>query len=332
MGLSTAILSGDGQAAVDTVATSLAIDDARGGLGPPAKLDALNELRGSERRVVMVGDGVNDAPALAAADVGCAIGSGSEIALETSDVALLGNDLDGVPAAIAIAGSTYAVIVQNFGWAMGYNVAALPLAAAGLLDPLVAAVAMGLSSIIVVLNSLRLTRLGRGGLASVALPRVLRGAKGIAVSVVLPVALFAGLTFVSEAISPAKGQPLLPVLPSITTVSLPEGASAEVYLDSSAAGPNILHLFFTTRSGDAGATSVVVTASRNGAPASLLRQGVLSAGHYVEIGNLAQGQWRFHVALDVGGRRDGLRRRPLDLLTRVLGRRAAITSAIRRRG
>ena len=154
LGLSSSILSGDSDPAVQTVAAELGITSARSNLSPADKVDALTSMRQDHRQLLMVGDGINDAPALAAADVGCAIGSGSEAALANSDIALLGNDLQGVPAAIGVAGSTYSVILQNFGWAMGYNVSALPLAAFGLLDPLVAAVAMGLSSLLVVLNSL----------------------------------------------------------------------------------------------------------------------------------------------------------------------------------
>ena len=181
-------------------------------------------------------------PALAAADVGCAIGSGSEAALATSDVVLIGNDLRGVPAALGVASATYAVVLENFGWAMGYNVSALPLAAAGLLDPLVAAVAMGLSSLLVVANSLRLTRLGRRGPASVHPPRITAGRRGLAVAVVLPVVLFAAATVAAQVVSPARGQSLLPTLPDIVEVPLSTGGQAEVYMAPGSVGPNELHL------------------------------------------------------------------------------------------
>src|ERR1019366_8509713 len=113
-GLRTAILSGDAAPAVDAVAATVNIDWARSGLSPSEKLEALRAMQADGHSVGMGGGGVNDAQAVVAADIG-------------------------------IAGSTSAIIVQNFGWAMGYNVSALPLAAAGLLDPLVAALAMGLS-------------------------------------------------------------------------------------------------------------------------------------------------------------------------------------------
>ena len=254
MGLKTAILSGDAAPAVRAVADALDIDVALSGLSPAEKLRGAAGHAGRRTTTcVMVGDGVNDAPALAAADVGCAVGSGAEAALANSDVALLGSDLEGVPAAVGIATSTSAVIVQNFGWAMGYNVSALPLAAAGLLDPLVAAVAMGFSSLIVVLNSLRLSRLGRTGVDRIRPPAVMRGVRGFVLSVAVPVVLFAGATVGAQAVSPSRGQPLLPSLPSISDVALPHGIGAEVYLQSSSAGVNQFHLIFTPSSTSTGA-------------------------------------------------------------------------------
>jgi heavy metal translocating P-type ATPase len=300
MGLPSSILSGDSEPAVRTVAAELGIASARSGLSPEGKVDALAALRHASHRVVMVGDGVNDAPALAAADVGCAIGSGSEAALANSDVALLGNDLQGVPAAIAVAGSTYSVIIQNFGWAMGYNVAALPLAACGLLDPLVAAIAMGLSSVIVVLNSLRLTRLGRSGLDRIRPPRVLHGRRGVAVSVVLPVVLFAGLTVVSQLVSPARGQSLLPALPSLTTRSLPRGGSVEMYLDPGGEGVNQFHLVFVGPASDLTTVEPRVTAAVGGGPAEALRQLKVGPGHFTDFVVLTPGLWRFRVVTRYG--------------------------------
>jgi hypothetical protein len=221
--------------------------------------------------------------------------------LSNSDIALLGNDLGGVPAAVGVAASTYAVIIQNFGWAMGYNIAALPLAAFGLLDPLIAAVAMGLSSLIVVLNSLRLTRLGRGEPSTIGHRRRLRGRRGVAVSVVLPVLLFAGLTVVSEALSPARGQALLPTLPSITTVNLPHSASVETYFDPGGVGVNQFHLIFEGTTSQLATVAPLVTASVNGGPATVLRQLKVSAGHYSDIVVLSPGRWRFDVRADLGG-------------------------------
>ncbi len=303
MGLRTAVLSGDAEPAVQTAAALAGIDAATSGLAPEGKVAALAELRDGSRGVVMVGDGVNDAPALAAADVGCAIGSGTEAAIANSDVALLGSDLHGVPAAIGVAVSTYAIVVQNFGWAMGYNVAALPLAAFGLLDPLVAAVAMGLSSVLVVLNSLRLARLGRSGLASVTPPRVLRGRRGVVASVALPIVLFAGLTLVSQAISPARGQPLLPTLPSITTVGLPGGGSLETYLQPGGVGVNQLHLIFGGPPRAVAATDPVTTASLDGGRPQLLRRLTVGPGHFSAVVVLTPGSWRFRVVSPFGADR-----------------------------
>jgi heavy metal translocating P-type ATPase len=300
LGLSSAILSGDSDPAVRTVAAELGITSAQSNLSPADKVDALTSMRQGSRQLLMVGDGINDAPALAAADVGCAIGSGSEAALANSDIALLGNDLQGVPAAIGVAESTYSVILQNFGWAMGYNVSALPLAAFGLLDPLVAAVAMGLSSLLVVLNSLRLSRLGRSGLSDIHIPRLMRGRRGVLVSVLLPVVLFASLTVISAVVSPARGQSLLPELPSITSVALPHGGSVEMYLDPGTIGVNQFHIIFSGSKADLATVKPLVLASVAGGSPQTLRQLRLAAGHYTDFVLLQRGRSTFHVVATLG--------------------------------
>jgi copper-transporting P-type ATPase V len=302
MDISTAILSGDSRPAVEAVGAQLGIDQLEAGLSPEDKVAALRVLRREAHHVLMVGDGVNDAPSLAIADVGCAIGSGSDAALANSDVALLGNDLDGIPAAVSLARATYAIILQNFGWAVGYNVAALPLAAAGLIDPLVAAAAMGLSSLLVVGNSLRLARLGRSGLASVRSPHVLHGVKGVVFSIALPVVLFVTATVISQVVSPARGQSLLPELPTITTVNLPREGNAEVYLNPSTPGINEFHVYFYPNRSDTRITSVNVTAKHRGGTFQPLRKLRASPIHYINYIVLTTGSWEFHVTAHVGGR------------------------------
>ncbi len=306
LGLRTAILSGDNRVAVTVAATKLGIDETKAELSPAGKLAALAAWNDESRRILMVGDGVNDAPALVAAEVGCAIGSGSEVALANSEVALLGNDLNGVPAAVSLARSTYAVIRQNFGWASGYNLAALPLAAAGLIDPLVAAVAMALSSLVVVTNSLRLTRLGRSGMASVRTPRLLHGFKATALSVVVPALLFAGLIVASEAVSPARGQSLLPVLPTISTLPLKTGGTTQLYLNPGTQGVNEFHVFLYPTQGRAVIDEVEVTAVHRGSPPQYLRHLRVAYNHYVNYAVLTAGSWTFHVSIRIDGRSNSL--------------------------
>jgi hypothetical protein len=215
----------------------------------------------------------------------------------------MGNDLEGVPASIGLARSTLAVIHENLGWAMGYNISALPLAAAGLLDPLVAAVAMGLSSLVVVLNSLRLRRFGAQGLDRVKPPMVMRGARGFALSVALPVFLFAGVTVVGQAISPARGQSLLPTLYDITTVNLPGGSAAEVYLEPGVPGVNAFHMIFLSNGNPVSVDRITVTDYRDGVRVTGLRLVALSQGHFVSYTALSTGRWRFDVGASVGAHR-----------------------------
>jgi Cu2+-exporting ATPase len=154
-GLRVHLLSGDHPAAVAAVAGKLALDTWKGGATPEAKFAYIESLQRAGRRVAMVGDGLNDAPVLARADVSFAMGGGADAAQRRADVVLLGDSLGEIPHSIALAGRAMRIVRQNFGWALAYNALALPFAAAGWIGPWEAAVGMAASSFIVVLNALR---------------------------------------------------------------------------------------------------------------------------------------------------------------------------------
>ncbi|WP_052460359.1 heavy metal translocating P-type ATPase [Microbacterium gorillae] len=156
LGLDVRLLTGDTASAARVVATAVGITEVTAGVTPEAKLAAVRAAQAAGARVAMVGDGVNDAAALASADLGIAMGGGTDAAMHASDVTLVRDDVTAIPTAIRLSRRIMGTIRGNLFWAFGYNVAAIPLAALGLLNPMIAGAAMAFSSVFVVLNSLRL--------------------------------------------------------------------------------------------------------------------------------------------------------------------------------
>lgn len=156
MGIKTYMLTGDNSVVAKNVAQKLGIDEFRAELLPEDKLKAIEEIKKSSTKLAMVGDGVNDAPSLASSDVGYSIASGTDVALEASDISLLNNSISGVQRALEISRAAMKIIKENLFWAFFYNVVGIPFAILGLLTPMLAGTAMAFSSVCVVTNSLRL--------------------------------------------------------------------------------------------------------------------------------------------------------------------------------
>jgi cation-transporting ATPase V len=289
MGIDVQLLTGDNPRAARAVAAAVGIERVHAGVSPAGKLEQIARLQREGRRVGMVGDGVNDAAALAQADLGIAMGTGVGAAIEAADISVLSGDLRGVARALRLARETYTIVLQNLGWAFGYNLIALPLAMTGLLSPALAAVAMGISSITVVTNSLRLRRFGRPGHPTPVRSRAQRLAS-IATAAVIPALLLGGLVL-ADPNSFAVAQS------ASITLAEPAGQTLEVYALPLRAGEVNLHLYLEgTTSARVGFRSIAmraVSATGRRAKVSFYDAGT---GHDIAEVRLTRGVWDFHVS------------------------------------
>ena len=296
MGIDVELLTGDNPRAAHAVAQAVGVERVLAGVSPSGKLEEISRLQAEGHRVGMVGDGVNDAAALAQADLGIAMGTGVGVAIEAADISVLSGDLRGVARALRLARETYTIVLQNLGWAFGYNLIALPLAMTGLLSPALAAVAMGLSSITVVTNSLRLRRFGAPGRKTPVRSRRERIAS-IATAAAIPAVLLGGIVL---------GDPNSFAVPRSASITLsePVGETLEVLAEPLRPGNVNLHLYLEgTTSARIGYRSIAMRAtSQTGAHANVNFY-TAGTGHEIAEVRLTRGVWDFHVAgADAAGR------------------------------
>jgi cation-transporting ATPase V len=289
MGIDIELLTGDNPRAADAVAAAVGIEQVRAGVSPSGKLEEISRLQREGHRVGMVGDGVNDAAALAQADLGIAMGTGVGAAIEAADISIVSGDLRGVARALRLARETYTIVLQNLGWAFGYNLIALPLALTGLLSPALAAVAMGLSSITVVTNSLRLRGFGAAGRPTPVRSLRRRNAS-IAVAALIPAVLLGSLVL-------ADPNSFAVPRTASETLAEPAGETLEIYALPLKPGRVDLHLYLE------GTTSARVSfrsISMNAISATGRRAKVAfynaGTGHDIAEVPLTRGVWDFHVA------------------------------------
>jgi copper-transporting P-type ATPase V len=297
MGIDVELLTGDNERAARAVAEQVGIERVLAGVTPAAKLEEIERLQRAGRRVAMVGDGVNDAAALARADLGIAMGTGVGAAIEAADISVLSGDLRGVARALRLARETYTIVLQNLGWAFGYNLVAIPLAITGLLSPALAAVAMGLSSITVVTNSLRLRRFGTPGRPTPVRSHRQRLAS-VAVAAAIPAVLLGSLVIADP------NSFAVPRSASETLVE-PAGETLQVYVVSLRPGIVDLHLFLqgatSPRVGFRSISMSAVSATGAHAKVSFYDAGT---GHEIAEAPLTRGVWKLHVSgADAAGRR-----------------------------
>ncbi|HTZ64700.1 MAG TPA: heavy metal translocating P-type ATPase [Solirubrobacteraceae bacterium] len=288
MGIAVELLTGDNPRAARAVASAVGIEQVRSEVSPSGKLEEIARLQREGHRVGMVGDGINDAAALAQADLGIAMGTGVGAAIEAADISIVSGDLRGVARALRLARETYTIVQQNLAWAFGYNVIALPLAMTGLLSPALAAVAMGLSSITVVANSLRLRRFGRPGR-----PTPVRSLReryaSIAVAAAIPAALLGSLVLADP------NSFAVPATAS-ATIREPAGETLELYVEPLRPGLVNVHMYLEgTTSTRIGYGSLAMSATSSSGRRARVNLYVAGTGHEIGEVRLTRGVWEIHV-------------------------------------